>query len=324
MYTVYITQTKGEDPMVFSSIVSSLISLMMLVAAGYFLQARGHINADVIKGLSAILISVVQPLLMIQGLQQPYSPERLRELGLVGIGFIILLLAGLVPAILYCRIKKIPMRESGAWINCVIFTNAVFMVRPMALALWGDAILIPMAGVMFCYNLTIFTLGSFLFNIGGEENISVLRQAVNSFKNPAMVMGIVGLLFFIFSVRVPAPVMTGLDMLVSMGTPIAMMIIGAQLAEAGIKSIFLDKRVYILTFLRLIVAPLITWLALRAVIKSPAVYGFVMLVAMMPTGANTAVFAGKYENNPKLVSSAVFVSTILSLITIPLFSLFML
>lgn len=304
--------------MIVGSVVSSLISLFLLMVVGYFLRARNHIDAGVTKGLSTILVLVTQPLMIIQGLQQPYSVQQLRELGVMTGGYALVSAAGLLPCLAYCRLRRLPLRESGTWLNCAAFSNCIFMARPIAVSLWGEAVYFPLTGVMFCFNILTYSFGIFLFHLDGEgKKGGPLRQMLRFLANPAAVIGAVALLFFLFSVSLPEPVMIGIDMLAGLGTPLAMIIIGAQLAESGFKRIIADRNVYILSALRLIAGPLAAWVLLKPLIQAPLLFGILILTSAMPTATSMAVFAERFDNNAQFVSGAVFVSTILSLATIP-------
>jgi predicted permease len=304
-------------------VVSSLISLFILLFIGFFMRKRGHIDERVTKGLSSILVMVGMPLMMIHGLQQPFSPARLSDLGVMVGGYAVSILSGVTVCALYCVIRRRKLRDSGAWLNCAAFSNAIFMARPIAVEVWGDDAFFPLTGAMFCYNLLSFTLGVSLFKMGGEgagekSGGGVKRALLGVVQNPAIVCGAVGFALFAGSVTLPTPVFFALDMVVGITTPLAMIIIGSQLAAFKLREIFQDGRVYVLTAVRLVVAPLCTALLLFPLVKSPLLMGLLVLTAVMPTGTAVAVFAERYGNNPALVSRTVFVSTLLSIITIPL------
>jgi predicted permease len=298
--------------------VSSLVSLFLVMFVGFFLRKRGFIDERVTKGISTILVSVGMPLMMVQGLQQPYSPQRLGELGTMIGGFTVCLLSGMLPCGLYCLLRRKSLRDSGAWLNCAAFSNAIFMARPIAVSIWGDDASFPLTGVLFCYNLLNYTLGVFLFNLGGEKKPGGGKERLKGvLLNPALICGAVGFLLFATSTRLPAPVNQALDMLVNITTPLAMIIIGSQLAQSSVREIFRDTRVYQLSAFRLIIAPAVAALLLSPFVKSPLLFGLLMLTAVMPTGTAVSVFAERFGNNPQLVSRAVFVSTILSILTVP-------
>jgi predicted permease len=303
--------------MIFGSVVSSLISLFLVMFVGFFLRKRRFIDDGVTKGLSTILVSVGMPLMMIEGLQQPYSPERLHDLGTMMGGFAVCVLAGMIPTALFCYFRRKNLRDSGAWINCAAFSNAIFMARPIAVSVWGDDANFPLTSVLFCYNLMNFTLGIFLFNMGGQGKGGVKQSLRGVLLNPAIVCGVIGFLLFITDLRLPVPANDALDMLVNITTPLAMIIIGSQLAQSPLREIWKDKRVYLLSGFRLILAPTVAALILSPLIKSPLLFGLLMLTAVMPTGTAVSVFAERYGNNPQLVSRTVFVSTLLSIVTAP-------
>jgi len=102
-----------------------------------------------------------------------------------------------------------------------------------------------------------------------------------------------------------------------------MILIGALLANSNFKEMLGNWRIYVVSFLRLIIIPLAIWAALRNVTSDPLLVGVPTIIAAMPVAANSAILAQEYEANSFLASQVVFVSTLLSVITIPLIAYFM-
>jgi hypothetical protein len=101
--------------------------------------------------------------------------------------------------------------------------------------------------------------------------------------------------------------------------PLSMLIIGSSLAVVSFKKIFADKYLYLLTGLKLILIPLTFFLILKPFILPDMINNINLILFAMPVAANTVVFAERFEADYKFASEAVFITTLLSLLTIPLF-----
>jgi len=148
------------------------------------------------------------------------------------------------------------------------------------------------------------------------------------FLNPATIPTYIGLLFFLLPIDafVPDVVVNALETLRGTVAPMSMMLVGMLLADMKLKGAFKDINFFISLALKLILFPVIAWLFIKGAdisgIYSDATCAIVVLVcAATPSAAATSMFAEKFDGDSVTASKFVSISTILSLITIPLVSL---
>ena len=103
-----------------------------------------------------------------------------------------------------------------------------------------------------------------------------------------------------------------------MTTPISMIIIGAMLSDINIKEVLFDWKIYFISFMRLIFAPLMTLYVLRILCVQGLILKVLVVLQSMPVAATAAVFAEQYNKNKELTSKCIFMTTLLSMFTIPL------
>ena len=133
--------------------------------------------------------------------------------------------------------------------------------------------------------------------------------------NPGIIAVIIGIVLFVFSIRLPLPISSVMEGMASLNTPLAMMVIGFNLARSNLLSAFKYKLVYLITFLRLIAIPLAALFVLLALGLRGTLLVSVVIAASAPVAAATTVFSVKYENNTELSVKLVAFSTLLSIIT---------
>ncbi|GHU53441.1 permease [Clostridia bacterium] len=306
---------------IISNIVASLVSMFLILAVGFALRKTNKTDGELTRGLSTVLVTAGLPAMILSALQQTYSHERLVQLGVMTAGFFVTVMLGVGVGVLICLVMRVPLREAGLWVNCLAFSNAIFMVRPIIVSIYGEDALFPLTGIIFCFNVLTFSLGAGLMSLGaqtGENRTSVKDNIVKFLLNPSMIATFVGLLLFRFSIALPAGIATGLSMISNVTTPIAMLVIGMLLAETRFADIIADKRVYIISVLKLAIIPILTDLILSPFVHDPLLLHILILGAVMPTASTVAVFAKQHENNPHLASCVVFFSTCLSVISIPI------
>jgi predicted permease len=102
-----------------------------------------------------------------------------------------------------------------------------------------------------------------------------------------------------------------------MTTPLSMFIIGAMLADVKLKDMFNDFPVYYANFIKLIAAPIIVYFALRLLGAEKTLLYICVILASMPTASLIGVLAERYNVNKEIASKCAFLTTILSMITIP-------
>lgn len=192
-----------------------------------------------------------------------------------------------------------------------IFSNCGFMGFPILASVYGTQGVFYGSFYVLTFNLLIWTAGVAIFT--GKREALTWKQALN----PAVISVLIGFCLFIFSIKLPAPIFKTLDMVGSMTTPLSMLIIGSLLVEIKLSEAFSGFSIFYATIIRLIVLPLTVILLLKLLGANGLILGVPVLAGAMPTAALVAVFAEKHGADALLASRAVFLSTILSIVTIP-------
>ena len=124
-------------------------------------------------------------------------------------------------------------------------------------------------------------------------------------------------MLFAFHCNFPIPITNAISILGNLTSPLAMMLIGSTLASMKIGEIFKDKRVYLFTFVKLIIIPLICYPLFQLFIKDTLVRNVFFIESLMPVANTALIFATEYDLDKKLTSRTIFLTTLLS--TIPAF-----
>ncbi len=300
----------------FQSVLNQILVLFLTLVVGYLARRCNVFAEQTTKGLSSLLLKVALPALIIDSLQQSFTPELLRASGqILVIAFLVYAACGLL-AFFVGKLLRAPATDIGVYRFALLFSNVGFMGYPVVNAVFGSEAVFYAAIYNLPFNLIVFTLGILIISLGGQKSVQKINARM--FINPATVAVAIGFTLFLLSVELPRPVATTVSQLGSLTTPLSMILIGALLANTRIGETLGNWRVYVVCALRLLLIPLAIWSVLRLMTSDPLLIGVPTIIAAMPVAANTAILAQEYDGNSLLASQLVFVSTLLSIITIPL------
>lgn len=303
-------------------VIMQLITMVILMACGILLHKKNYLSTANAKGLSIVLTRVAVPCNMVILMQREYSTEIFMGfLKTCGATFFMCCLGALLFFIVG-KAKHMDLKELGLFSGGGVYSNVIFMGQPLIMAMYGAEGLIFCVAVMFTCNVFLFTACSFLFGMGGETRKSFGRMMKDAFLNLICLSAIVGVFCFVNSITLPGPIADALQFSANTTVCLSMIYIGTLLAAANVREIFQDKVVYIFSFLTLIIMPMITKLIAGVFLDGLALNVLVVLMGT-PAAAALPSFAELYGNDEKRASEYVFVSTIFSVVTLPLVAEFL-
>lgn len=283
------------------------VTMFLYLFIGYVLFKKKVLTSGGSGEIGKLLLHVVMPAAIIKSYIKEYSGEMLT-------GFLIsfaaalgaLLLAMLVSALVFRR--KSAIRQFGA-----SFSNAGFIGIPLVQMTLGEEAVFYVASFVAILNILQWTYGVFIMT-GDKTQISMKKITTN----PIAVSLLIGLLLFFLPVKLPGIVTGVIGTLASMNGPLAMIVLGAYLAQISLKELFTDRLTYLCAAVRLLLIPLLTMLCLFLIPDSfGTVRLAVMLAAAAPVGSNVAIFAQVYGKEYTDAVKDVCLSTVLSIVTMP-------
>jgi len=264
-----------------------------------------------------ILVKVAVPANMIILLQRPYSHEIFVGFlkvcaGTLGVCFIITILFFIIG-----KWMKMTFSSTTLFACCGAYSNIIFMGQPLINALYGEKGLIFCVAVMFVSTLYLFTVCSILLSLGTDKMKDSAKVLKDSFLNLVFISGAIGFICFAKSILLPKIIRDALQFSANTTVCLSMIYIGFLLAEANLKEVMKDKQVYLFCFLSLIITPIIAKIFGGLFLNGMPLAVLVILMGT-PAGALLPSFVESYGKSAKMASQYVFMSTLLSLITLPL------
>lgn len=293
----------------FSIVFGQALSLFIMIAVGFAMYKAKRITDTGVSQMTDLLLYAVTPCVVFNAFNRPFDPTTARSIvvfAAVSAGFFILsILAGM----LIYRGKDKNSRAVQRF--SAVFSNCGFMGIPLAGAVCGEKGTFYASIFVVLFNLIQWTYG---FAMMSGERLS-LRKAI---INPCVLGLLAGLPVFMMSVSVPIPVGNAVSMLASLNSPLAMIVIGSHLAKTDLISTLTDIRCYPASLIRLVLLPavilsavvVIPWLDSDQKITLAVMFG-------APVAASCALFATKFGRDSELASRLVAMSTLFSMITLP-------
>ena len=205
---------------------------------------------------------------------------------------------------------------------CGAYSNIIFMGQPLIKALYGEKGLIFCVAVMFVSTLYLFTVCSILLSLGTDKMKDSAKVLKDSFLNLVFISGAIGFICFAKSILLPKIIRDALQFSANTTVCLSMIYIGFLLAEANLKEVMKDKQVYVFCFLSLIITPIIAKI-FGGLFLNGMPLAVLVIIMGTPAGALLPSFVESYGKSAKMASQYVFMSTLLSLITLPLVAEFL-
>ena len=290
-----------------------MVVLFIIVILGYVACKLGYMGDKFDKALSAIVVDITCPLLILSSVMGDELPDRTLILPLVGVGFltyIILLVFGFwVP-----RLITKNHDDQGMIGFALMFANVGFIGYPIVSSIFGPKAIFYAALLNVPNTFFIFTAGVML--IKGEYSIKQFNPKV--LLSPAMIGAFVAAIIVALGIHTPDIIARPVTMVGNITVPAALMIIGSSMAKLPIKEIIGSPKVYVPSFLRLVVVPLSVYFLFKVCGVSALINEINTVVIAMPVASFGTMFCLKYGRNPSLITEMTFVTTLGSIITIPL------
>lgn len=289
--------------------------LFIYMAVGFGCRKAGIFNDVARDKLTDFVVFVTLPCMIFESFNMAFSLEPLKQGALalliaVGMSCVALLLG----KVLY---NRFPYEEKSILQYGTLVSNSGFAGLPVVSGAYGDEglflgslFIIPTRILMWSAGISLFTRAD-------------AKQAVKKvLLNPGIIAVEVGLVRMLFQIPLPHFVDTAVDNLGGCTSPMAMALVGAILVDVPLKTVF-DLKSFYLVAVRQFLLPGICLAALRLLHVDPLTIGVSVVITGMPIGSTTAILAQKYVADAKFASKCVFISTLTSLVTVPILTLFL-
>ena len=301
-----------------TSVVHQLLLLFLVMAVGFVAGKTGIMNADFNRGLSTLVLTVTLPAMIISAVingEHTLSQEQVLLLLLLSVVLYVFLI---LMAWLCTFVLHVPRDSVGLYRYLLIFSNIGFLGFPVVSAVFGESAVFYASVFQIPFCFLTYTLGIAL--IAGKDKMLSPGKAL---LQPGVIAPLIALILYLLNVPVPTLIGDTFNAVGSITTPAASLIVGATIALLPFRKLVARWRLYLVSLLKLIVFPLLLWAILRWFITEPMMLGVTVILCSMPVASNVTMICHEYGGDAQLSAAGVLISTVLSLVTIPLIAWFL-
>lgn len=295
-------------------LMEEIIKLFVIMFMGYAVVKAGLMKSSESKSVSVILVYLVIPCVIIKAFQVDYTPDVQKGLFLAIAAAVAVHILFLLITIPLKKIFQMDVIEQAT----SIYSNAGILVIPLVQELLGQDYVIYSSAYIAVQLILLWTQGK---NMLCEEEKLEWKKI---FLNVNIISIIAGIVLFLFRIKLPAGVQDVLGMMNNMIGPLGMLLAGMAIAEVPLKSIFTKKRNYLSVAFRLLLYPVLGLFLMKAIQivvnleNSSQILLTVYLACVTPACASVTSMAQLYDKDAAYASSLYVLTTLLSIVTMPM------
>lgn len=288
-----------------------VLIIFILMSVGFVFAKAGIINEKGSRQMTDILLLVVAPCVLINAYQKEFTPNLVKGLVFGALFSILIHIVGIVLSTLI--FKKEETLRYRVNIFASVYSNCGFMAIPILSATLGSDGVFYGSAYFAIFNLLYWTHGICVYD-GSIKAIS----AKNIIKSPGIIGTVIAIILFVLGIKLPYVIKESVTYIASINTPLAMIVMGAYLTRVDFKKAIKNASMYLVLAMRLVIIPVIAVFLAKLFNMESIVAKSILISAACPTASVTALMAAKYDLDAAYATEIVSVSTIISIISIPL------
>lgn len=305
-------------------VTEQMLILFAMMFVGYLVFRLHWVTEETTSRLSTLVVNIFNPFLTISSVfgKDISSTGNIfwENLILVILFYLILFITG----VLLVVILRPDSASSPIFRLLTLLPNCGFMGIPVVSSLLGSEYIIYVAIYMLVYNIILYTYGIHLISRSNAntKKVSLLQKLRPIFCNSGVIASIIALIFFFGNIKVPTSIQTFCNYMGTPCVPLSMILIGCSLAASNILSLLKNRRIYGFILVKMLALPILcSFFAAFWPFDNNIIRLFLILLAM-PAGSMVVLVTEEYHGQTECATSGVVLSTLASIITIPVVSLF--
>lgn len=301
-----------------SVVATSVFLLFALIVLGFILGKRNVIHKESIPDFSTLVLKVTMPVTVFCSIIDQ-DRSQLFTYGIqTFISILLLHLCALIVGVILVRVAKVTELDQGVWIYCMLFSNNGFMGIPLALSIFGGKGMFLMALGNVVSNFLIFSVGVKLltWKYPIKEKLNIRKMVLNNI-NIAVILG-----FIVCILQIPMPDILSqlLAYLSNITSGLSMLVVGLSISRLPVKAVLQDKKMLLLTVVKQIAFPLLMLVLINLLPfkLDDTLKNVLVLTAALPVSSAQSMITEQYGTNTAASGRSIFMTTLLSVITVPL------
>lgn len=299
----------------FRQMLNLQCTLFALILVGMIAKRKGIITSEGKKSLSNLMVNIILPCNIIHSFMGDINASEQfvkKCFGAFLISLAIQMFSIFIGKYVFCKVSE---EKGNVFMYGLIVSNSSFVGIPVVEEVYGALGVLYTSFFQIPVRITMWTAGLSLFTHADRKE--AYKKLV---KHPCIIAVVLGVLLMVFPVRLPVFAENTLEGISKCMVPVSMLVIGCMLAESDVRHLF-DRSVLYYCFVRLVAYPALIFFVLKLLGVDQMLCGVMVLLSAMPMANTTAILADKYDRGAEVASQSVFVSTLLSMFTLPVWCL---
>ncbi len=303
-------------------VLQQMVIFFILIGVGFVARKAGVLAPDYLPRLSALIVNVAGPCLILSGTIDTGERLALSQVGTAFAVFGILLasmvaIAWVLPVLLRYPTDKRPIVNFAFWM-----TNIGYLGIPFAESVYGATAQIYVVLFLIPSNLLLYTYAIWLMQTNRRASQKRSSTNLRGMINPGVVATLLTMVLYFGGIELPHVVAEPIDMLGSTTAPLAMMLVGAQLVDERLGNMLRDTRLLAFTVLKMVAIPVVLMLIIRLFVTDVNLLAACLTIVAMPSGVMVSAFSLLYDpDNAPAATRIVMFTTFVAVITVPLVAL---
>ena len=297
-----------------SVLLEKMLIFLVLMVIGWLLAKKGMLDKNSTRAVSSLTINVFMCATILAsglGMDRALSLGELARLLLVVCAMQLLgyLIAALVVQITPGEKERTPVFEL-----LMSMGNSMFIALPIVQSIYGATAAFYVALSCLPFNVLLYTYG--VYRLKSGQGAGGLR--VRDILSAPLCATLVSLLILLLRIPVPGAVRSLISAMAGATMPLSMLVIGASLGSVSLLDAFKNGRLYLVSAVRLLLIPVVTWALLRLFVHDPELLMTMTIVAACPSAVLVTVLSVQYGRDSVFSAEGTLQNTALSMLTIPL------
>lgn len=315
-----------------ASVLGSMASLVVVTLLGYIAAKLGFLSAQVRPALSGLIFNITLPCTILASVGEVDASSGGDQIVwsiILGFALFFVMLGA---AALACLVSRPQRAERNLYLFMGVLTNTGFIGFAVLESIFGGGSVFLGSVFIAVSNVFLYSIGIAVLTSGSHDSDSAaarptrrerLRTMLDNMLNAPLVVSLVAMVIFFAQLPVPAPIMQAADMAGGVTSPLAMMLVGLSIADADLKQVLGDVKLWVYTAVRFLVVPLAAYVLLAPVVPSKLALGVFIVMLSMPTGSMAGAIAVTYGQSGETAARGTIVSTLASFAIVPVLCLVM-
>lgn len=302
--------------MSFTGSFVQMLVLFLLVIVGYIANKTKIMDDNFNRSFSSLIINVSAPFTILSSVMSDTLPNPGDILPIIIAGTCALLVMVLLSFGIE-KLLKVPSEESGIYRFMLTFGNVGFIGFPVVTALFGNYAIFYASVFSIPFNLLLFVVGVIFVTKGKRTT----RFNWRIFLSPCLSATYLTIIIVLAQYSVPRPIAQASILIGQVTVPGSLLIIGSTLATIPVKQMLGGPRLYAMCAIKLLAVPALLLFMFSLMPIDKKYTDVLVILCAMPVASYGAMICLKYGIDTKTMAQGTFLTTFLSVITIPLLSI---